>query len=215
SVRKWGAKIPGAGDTTDGMFPVAVDPRTGIPVSGTVSVIDTATNAVVKTIEVGLHPCGMALSPDGARVYVTNANSDTVSVIDTASDAVIKTVHVGQIGPGRVPLLGSAPNAVTVSPDGHTLYVANAAENAVAIVDPDAESANPVRGLIPTGWYPTAVALDGTGQQLFIASGYGFGSIAPIAGGTGRSYEDRVGVVSVLGIPTPGELGRVSGPGRT
>jgi YVTN family beta-propeller protein len=97
-VTNWGGKIPGAGDVTDGMFPVAVDARTGIPVSGTVSVIDTITNAVVKTIEVGLHPCGMALSPDGARVYVTNANSDTVSVIDTASDAVIKTVHVGQVG---------------------------------------------------------------------------------------------------------------------
>jgi len=205
-VSNWGGRVPGPTDTTDGMFPVAVDPRTGIPISGTVSVISTATNAVVTSIDVGLHPTGMALSPDGSRLYVTNANSDTVSVIDTATDSVAKTIHVGHLGPGRVPILGSSPNAVTVSPDGRTLYVANASENAVAVVDPDADSANAVRGLIPTGWYPTAVALDATGDQLFIASGYGFGSIAPA--GEGRSYQDRVGVVSVIDVPGPGALGR-------
>src|SRR5262245_36889622 len=155
-VTNWGGRRPGPTDVTDGMFPVVVDPRTGIPVSGTVSVIDTASQTVVRTIEVGLHPTGMALSPSGDRLYVTNANSDTVSVVDTASDTVAKTVHVGQVGPGRVPVLGSSPNAVAVSADGRTIYVANASENAVAVVDPDAEAASAVLGLIPTGWYPTA-----------------------------------------------------------
>ena len=42
-VSNWGGRVPGASDVTDGMFPIVVDPRTGIPVSGTVSVIDTAT----------------------------------------------------------------------------------------------------------------------------------------------------------------------------
>src|SRR5262245_18661191 len=207
-VSNWGGKVPGPADFTDGMFPVIVDRRTGIPTTGTVSVIDTATNAVIKTIDTGLHPTGMALSPSGDRLYVTNANSDTVSVVDTAADVVVKTVHVGQVGPGRVPVLGSSPNAVTVSPNGRTLYVANGAENAVAVVEPDTDAANAVLGLIPTGWYPTAVALDQTGSQLFIASGYGFGSIAPLASGTGRSYEDRAGVVSIVNVPTPGELGQ-------
>ena len=55
-VSNWGGRIPGPTDFTDGMFPVAVDRRTGIPVSGTVSVIDTASNTVAKTIDVGLHP---------------------------------------------------------------------------------------------------------------------------------------------------------------
>ena len=109
--------------------------RTGIPISGTVSVLDTASNTVVKTIDVGLHPTGMALESPRRLVYVTNANSDTVSVINAATDKVVKTLHVGEDGPGRTPLLGSSPNAVTVSPNGRTLYVANATENAVAIVD--------------------------------------------------------------------------------
>ena len=76
----WGGKVPGPTDFTDGMFPVVVDQRTGIPVTGTVSVIDTATNTVARTIDVGLHPTGMASSPRGDRVYVTNANSDTVQL---------------------------------------------------------------------------------------------------------------------------------------
>ena len=97
-VSNWGGKVPGPADFTDGMFPVVVDRRTGIPVSGTVSVIDTASNTVIKTIEVGLHPCGMALSPSGDRLYVTNANSDTVSVIDTTTDTVRKTLNVGLAG---------------------------------------------------------------------------------------------------------------------
>src|SRR5215510_11150639 len=55
-VSNWGGKVPGPADFTDGMFPVIVDWRTGIPTTGTVSVIDTATNAVIKTIDTGLHP---------------------------------------------------------------------------------------------------------------------------------------------------------------
>jgi YVTN family beta-propeller protein len=171
-------------------------------------VIDTATNTVAKTIEVGLHPTGMAISPSGDRVYVTNANSDTVSVLDTVSDTVMKTLHVGELGPDHEPVLGSSPNAVTVSGDGRTLYVANAAQNAIAVVNVDRQEEDAVRGLIPTGWYPTAVALNGTGDELFVASGYGFGSIVPVPPGQGRSYQDRVGVVSVVNVPTRDELSR-------
>jgi len=206
-VSNWGGRIPGPTDVTDGMFPVAVDPRTGIPISGTVSVIDTASNAVIKTIDVGLHPTGLALSPAGDRVYVTNANSDTVSAISTLTDSVVKTLHVG--GSDRESLLGSSPNAVTVTPDGRTLYVANASQNAIAVVDVGARSDDAVRGLIPTGWYPTAVIVDSTGDRLFIASGYGFGSIAPtVPPGEGRSYQDRVGVISILDVPNRKELDR-------
>jgi YVTN family beta-propeller protein len=210
-VTNWGGKVPGPTDFTDGMFPVVVDRRTGIPVSGTVSVIDTASNTVLKSIDVGLHPSGMALSPLGDRLFVTNANSDTVSAIDTATDTVVKTLHVGEQGPDGRPILGSSPNALTVTPNGKAIYVANAANNAVAVVDVDGPEDDAVRGLIPTGWYPTAVALNAAGDELFIASGYGFGSIAPTATpGEGRSYTDRVGVVSLLDVPGGEELARLT-----
>ncbi len=210
-VSNWGGRIPGPGDTTDGTFPVVVDPRTGIPISGTVSVISAASNQVIKTITVDRHPCGMALSPSGDRLYVTNANSDTVSVIDTNTDEVVKSLLVNltstKVGQTKTPVLGSSPNAVTVSPDGATIYVANASDNAISVLDPNSPTSNPVLGLIPTGWYPTAVATSASGKNLIVANGYGFGSIAPIASGTGRSYADRKGEISILPIPDPVQLG--------
>ena len=60
--------------------------------SHTVSVIDTATNAIKAGfsagITVGTSPKGVAVSPDGTTLYVTNWDDDTVSVIDTAKNAI-------------------------------------------------------------------------------------------------------------------------------
>jgi YVTN family beta-propeller protein len=197
-VSNWGGRRAAPGDVTGGAFPVVLDPRTGIPSTGTVSVIDTKTRAVRRHIDVGLHPSGMAMSVRGDRLYVANANSDTVSAIDTRTDRVAATINVRL---WRKAPLGSAPNALDVSRDGKTLYVANAANNAVAVVDL-ARSGGTVRGFIPTGWYPTAVALGASGKRLYVANGYGFGSIAPLKGeAKGRGYRDRKGVVSVVDLP--------------
>src|SRR5215467_16017685 len=64
--------------------------------SGTVSVIDTATNTVVATVPVGIDPRGVAITQDGTHAYVTNAvESGAVSVIDSATNTVVATVPVG------------------------------------------------------------------------------------------------------------------------
>ena len=60
---------------------------------------------MVATIPVGLGPIGVAITPDGTRVYVTNDNSDTISVIDTATNTVVATIPVG-----------SGPVAVAITP---------------------------------------------------------------------------------------------------
>ena len=197
-VSNWGGRLPRAGDATDGSNPVVVDPATGIANNGTVSVYDTAAQAVAKTIEVGLHPSALALSPDGSRLYVANANSDSISVVDTARDAVESTIDMR---PSKTARLGSAPNAIVVSQDGRTLYVANGGNNAIAVVEPGRR--DPIKGFIPVGWFPAALALTNSGDQLLVGNGYGFGSIAPAADSTGRSYADRTGEISFLAVPIP------------
>ncbi|MCA1683605.1 MAG: hypothetical protein LC708_00515, partial [Actinobacteria bacterium] len=57
---------------------------------GTVSVISTASNTVVATVPVVERPSGVAVSPDGSRVWVTGRG---ISVIDTATNAVVATYH--------------------------------------------------------------------------------------------------------------------------
>ena len=44
--------------------------------SQNVSVIDRATNTVVATVSVGDNPEGVAVTPDGTSVFVTNNNSN-------------------------------------------------------------------------------------------------------------------------------------------
>ena len=64
-------------------------------VSGTVSVIDTATNTVVATVPVE-SPGGVAVNPAGTFAYVASGAADgIVSVIDTATNTVVATVPVG------------------------------------------------------------------------------------------------------------------------
>jgi YVTN family beta-propeller protein len=204
-VSNWAGRRARPGDTTDELYRIVVDPRTGIPSTGTLSVVRGT--SVVKDIDVGLHPSALAVSPSGDRVYAANANSDTVSVIDTNSDAVVETISTR---PGTKAPIGSSPNALAVSRDGKTLFVANGANNALAVVDVAARPAR-VRGFVPTGWYPTAIAVPAKGRQIWTASGYGFGSIAPTAPERGgRSYRDRVGIVSLVDVPEGRELARAT-----
>jgi YVTN family beta-propeller protein len=60
-----------------------------------VSVIDTVSNTVIATIPVSGGTSGVAVSPDGSKVYVANSGTNSVSVIATASNTVIATIPVG------------------------------------------------------------------------------------------------------------------------
>jgi YVTN family beta-propeller protein len=61
-----------------------------------VGVIETATNTIIKTVAVGSSCTGIAVTPDGAHVYVANQGSNSVSVIQTASNIVADTVLVAR-----------------------------------------------------------------------------------------------------------------------
>ena len=58
--------------------------------------IDTATNTVVATVAVGNGPEGVAVTPDGTKVYVANASSANVSVIKTATNTVVEDGSGGE-----------------------------------------------------------------------------------------------------------------------
>ncbi len=66
-----------------------------------VSVIDPSTRKALATITTGKGAHGVAVSSDGAYVFVTNTEDSTLSVIDTATRRVVATYRVGA-GPNGV-----------------------------------------------------------------------------------------------------------------
>ena len=206
-VSNWGGRQPLEGESVynSSGSNVLVDAKTGIANNGTVSVVDLDRKIQAKVIEVGLHPSGMALSPDRKLLYVACANSDIISVIDTESDEVTDRISVHM--QDDIPF-GSGPGDVTVSPDGKYLYVASSTENAICVI----QTTSPVKvlGSIPTGWYPGSVILNKNGNMLYVANVKGTGSRNQRSDRRGYNSHDHLGSVSMIRVPGNRELQRMT-----
>jgi len=58
--------------------------------------LSASANYVSARIPVGRAPKGLALSPDGKRLFVANRTDDTISVVDTAARRVASTISLGR-----------------------------------------------------------------------------------------------------------------------
>jgi YVTN family beta-propeller protein len=103
--------------------------------SSSMSVIDTASDKVVETIEVGSTPHGIALVPDGKTVLVGVHGADRVAFVDVASRAVVGTVAVAK------------PHTIAVSPNGKLAYVASQQPGQFALVVVDLATRAVVRSI--------------------------------------------------------------------
>ncbi len=185
-----------------------------------VALLDPATGSVLASVPTADHPCDAVFSPDGAFLYVAQANRNLVALLDVRARRVVRQVSVafGPDGPGSVSAEsmpdGSTPNALALSPDGETLYVANADDDAVAVVDLDSppEKAR-TAGFVPSGWYPAALALTPDGRTLFVANAKGGGSRSNAKNGPdpNRPDGDAPGHTKRM----PGSVSRVPVPSRS
>ena len=135
--------------------PFAYVPNHG---DGTVSVLDTATNAVVATVDVGDQPFGAAVLPFGARAYVANQVTPlgTVSVIDGTMNTVVATVDVG-----------SGPSGVAVKLPGDRVFVTNRDDKTVSVID---TTTNAVTTTVSVGNNPLGIAVDPAGTPAYVVN---------------------------------------------
>jgi YVTN family beta-propeller protein len=187
-------------------------------------VIDTATNTVTDTIPVNQEPLdkrglyGLAVSPDGATLYVANgvfigqAGDGFLSVIDLATGSVTANIPVGIY-----------PVGVTLSPDGSVAYVDDEKTKTVSVID---LSTNTVTATI-SGYNPSDVALSPDGSRAYIVnvksntvsvfdtatnteigtfpSGFGGGNPSAVVispDGSTAYVSDASGVVSLINLST-------------
>lgn len=118
----------------------------------------------------GAAPGAAVLNRAGQLAYVALANVDRVAVVSLAGHPrVVRGLDL-RLYPGAP--YGAQPSAEALSPDGKRLFVALAGLDAVAVLD--ARRAVRYRfGLIPTAWYPTAVALSSNGRYLYVTDAKG------------------------------------------
>jgi YVTN family beta-propeller protein len=92
-----------------------------------ISVIDARNRRVLETIHIpgeNIRPMGLALAPDGKRLFVTTGRGGTVVAVDTATNALVGSAVVG-----------ARPWGIAVRPDGKFLYTANGPSDDVTVVE--------------------------------------------------------------------------------
>jgi YVTN family beta-propeller protein len=183
-LRPYSAANEGVSGGVGGTFPFAVVVKgTGTAYVSSdrnreVIVVDISSptaGKLVKRISLDGNALGMTLDAAGTRLYVAEDNADQVAVIDTASNAVVAKIDAraphGLLPPGHTRYTGAATFAVTLAPDGKTLFAVNSGANSVAVIPLNGEHCFRVKGLIPTAYDPHDVTLSADGKTMYIVNG--------------------------------------------
>src|SRR5207248_371124 len=97
---------------------------------------------------------GLAITPDGTRLFAVHVLSQIVSAVDVRTGHVLRTID-----------LAAEPYTCLVSPDGRTLFVSLWGGAKVLLFD--TVSFEP-RGEIAVGEHPNALAITKDGRRLFV-----------------------------------------------
>ncbi len=128
----------------------------------------------------GTHPCALLISSDNRTMYVALANRDAVAAINVGQKQFSVKGYFDTRLPGQS-YFGAEPEALALSPSGLRLYVANAASDAIAVINTTRLTQKASRegmvepiGFVPTEWMPMAMSFDH--GKLYIATAKGKGT---------------------------------------
>ncbi|HEY0933896.1 MAG TPA: alkaline phosphatase family protein [Trebonia sp.] len=189
---------------------------TGAATTGTVSEVNLTTGKEVREIKVGLEPTAEYLAADGT-LMVANSNDDSISLINPKTASVVQTVNVNPL-PGST--VGSYPNAITM-PDSRHILVSIGRDNALAVYYYNGpRQPAQYQGLLPTDFYPVAVANDPATGKIVVTNDKGIGARGPdstinkgpgTAPGaesvTGHNTYDDTGSLTSFTMPSTAALG--------
>ena len=127
-------------------------------------VLDLKTKAIRFKRSLGAEAYTCLLSPDASRLYISLWGGDKVVTYDTRSDRLVDSIAVGD-----------NPNDLCLSRNGRYLYVANANDNTVSVID---LKGSKVLETLNTAVFPTqlsgttsnSVALGDDDKTLYVAN---------------------------------------------
>ncbi len=169
--------------------------------------LDTTTGAMRSATQVGDHPVAISLSQDGHYAFVANDNDDSLSILDLTGPlpAQVNRISV-HLFHGEAN--GSSPDSIAVDQARKLVYVANAGDDAVAVlgqnINQTPSSWDPskigVLGFIPTAWYPSGVAVEPSNGSILVTSAKGYGGV-PVTSRSQYDGNDMVGLLSQVNRP--------------
>jgi len=119
-----------------------------------VSKISTATNTIIASVTAGVLENGLAVSPDGAFLYMAANGSSQVFVIDAATFTVVATFSI------------IAPQSLAITPDGASVWVSDAF-GVISVID---TATNTVSTTFPVGAAPEWIAFTPNGAFAYLAN---------------------------------------------
>jgi len=201
---------------------VAVDPATGQIMQRVALPADDAKESTPVSAEI-LSPdekaqlsfTGLAFSPDGSRIYLSNVNGD-IKVFGVSQDHKVSPLLSIALPPAHAPLrTAEIPAGIAVSPDGRKIYVAGNLSN--RLLELDAATGNLLRTW-DVGVAPFDVVL--AGKKIYVSN---WGGRRPdtnsVVGPAGQGTRVRVdarsiaceGSVSVIDLAQAGGAGVPAG----
>ncbi len=103
------------------------------------------------------YPAGLAVAPDGSRLYVADQLGDAFSQVDLTTGTV-RTVGTGH-----------NPYGVALAPDGDTAYVSDQGSSTVDVFDVSGATPQLTRQ-VPVGTHPNRMVVDPTDGTLYVAN---------------------------------------------
>jgi YVTN family beta-propeller protein len=121
----------------------------------TVSVIDTASDSVSKTLEVGKQPHGITLTPDGKLAMIGVWSDNQIAFLDTSTDQIVRKSPV------------TNPHNIAVTPDGAFAYVGSQAQDSPSLVKLNVATGEQVASL-PLDGAPRGLSVSPNGSAVYL-----------------------------------------------